>query len=494
MDRTDRRFSGWGLVTVASLAMGTAGIYQFSWSSLRLPLGTRLGAPEPALGTVFTLFVVFQTLGQFPAGWVRDRYGPQLPLVVGAVCLAGGFAGLGLARSLPMAYLAYAVGGFGVSITYTVSINTAVKWFDDRRGLATGLVSMSFGAISFLVIPAIRAGVAEAFEQTVFILAVGIGSVSLLGAAILRDPSAPAVEGLDVDDEANAGVDADDEANAGVDADDEADAGVDADDEADAGVDADDEADAGVDADDEANAGVDADDEANAGVDADDEADAGADMDVAGGSESADSTAERAWTWRETVRTWQFWLLYVVFIVVNGVGLMVIGKVVSFATELSLPAVVVTAIASLVALTDAGGVLVGGALSDRLGRSRTVAVSLVLSGVALAGAVAAGLAGFAAGFAILIAATTFFRSPPLSVFPSIVADYYGRAYSSENYAVLYTAKLFGGILGGSVASGLVVSISWTATFALGAGLIALAGAALGFLRPVEAADRPVAGR
>jgi OFA family oxalate/formate antiporter-like MFS transporter len=444
MDRTDRRFSGWGLVTVASLAMGTAGIYQFSWSSLRLPLGTRLGAPEPALGTVFTLFVVFQTLGQFPAGWVRDRYGPQLPLVVGAVCLAGGFAGLGLARSLPMAYLAYAVGGFGVSITYTVSINTAVKWFDDRRGLATGLVSMSFGAISFLVIPAIRAGVAEAFEQTVFILAVGIGSVSLLGAAILRDPSAPAVEGLDVDDEANAGVDADDEANAGV--------------------------------------------------DADDEADAGADMDVAGGSESADSTAERAWTWRETVRTWQFWLLYVVFIVVNGVGLMVIGKVVSFATELSLPAVVVTAIASLVALTDAGGVLVGGALSDRLGRSRTVAVSLVLSGVALAGAVAAGLAGFAAGFAILIAATTFFRSPPLSVFPSIVADYYGRAYSSENYAVLYTAKLFGGILGGSVASGLVVSISWTATFALGAGLIALAGAALGFLRPVEAADRPVAGR
>ncbi|MFC6737636.1 MFS transporter, partial [Halolamina salina] len=94
MDRTDLRFSGWELVVAAALAMGAAGIYQFGWSSIRLPLGSRLGAPESALGTVFTLFVVFQTLGQFPAGWVRDRYGPRPPLVAGAICLTGGLAAL----------------------------------------------------------------------------------------------------------------------------------------------------------------------------------------------------------------------------------------------------------------------------------------------------------------------------------------------------------------------------------------------------------------
>ncbi|MFB6269016.1 MAG: MFS transporter, partial [Halobacterium sp.] len=134
MQRRDLWASGWGLVAVAALTMGAAGVYQFGWSSMRLPLGARLGAPEQSLGTVFTLFVVFQTLGQFPAGWVRDRYGPRLPLLVAAGCLAAGFVGVGLARSLPEAAVAYAVGGVGASAAYTVAVNTPVKWFDERRG------------------------------------------------------------------------------------------------------------------------------------------------------------------------------------------------------------------------------------------------------------------------------------------------------------------------------------------------------------------------
>lgn len=405
MDRTELPVAGWGLIGVAALAMGSAGIYQFGWSSIRVPLGTRLGAPEPAIGTVFTLFIVFQTIGQFPAGWVRDRVGPRVPLLAGAGCLAGGFAGVAVGASLPAVYLAYAVGGLGVSFTYTVSINTAVKWFDDRVGLATGIVAMSFSGVSFLLIPAIRTGVAEAFDQTLFLLAIVTGGASLLAAVLLRDPPAPGTAtGEPVGDE----------------------------------------------------------------------------MDT-------------AWTWRQSVRTWQFWLLYAVFVVVNGVGLMVIAKVVAFASALSLPAAAATASASLVALTDAAGVLVGGSLSDRFGRRRTVAVSLVLCGLTLAGAVVVGRAGFAMGFVALIGAAAFFRSPPFAVFPGIVAAYYGRTFSSENYAALYTAKLFGGIFGGTIASGLVVSIGWSESFALGAGLIALAGIALAFLRPVASA-RPARGQ
>ncbi|MFB6221926.1 MAG: MFS transporter [Halolamina sp.] len=405
MDRSERRFSGWGLVGVAALAMGMAGIYQFAWSSIRLPLGGRLGAPEPALGTVFTLFVVFQTLGQFPAGWVRDRYGPRLPLLVGAVCLTSGFAGVAVARSLPAVYVAYSIGGVGVSIIYTVSVNTAVKWFDDRRGLATGVVGMSFSGLSFLVIPAIRRGVVDAFEATLFVLAACIGGVAFLATMVLRDPPSTI-----------------------------------------------------------------------------------ADTEGAG-----DVTDERAWTWRQAVRTWQFWLLYAVFAVTNGVGLMIIGKVVSFASALSLPAAAATASASVVALSEGAGVVIGGGLSDRLGRRRTVAGSLVLSGVSLAGAVAAGSQGLTIGFVALIGAAAFFRTPMFAVFPSLLADYYGRTYSSENYAALYTAKLFGGIFAGTVASALVISIGWAASFGLGAALVALAGLAVTGLRPVEASGEAVDG-
>ena len=95
--------SRWVLVAVAALAMGLVGTYQFVWSSVRLPLGAHLGAPETALGTVFTVFLVFQAVSQFPAGWVRDRFGPRIPLLAGAPLVAVGYAWAGVAESLPAA-------------------------------------------------------------------------------------------------------------------------------------------------------------------------------------------------------------------------------------------------------------------------------------------------------------------------------------------------------------------------------------------------------
>lgn len=390
---TGSRRSRWWLVVVAALVMGTAGIYQFGWSSIRPALGVRIGATETALGTAFTLFVVFQTVAQFPAGWVRDRYGPRIPLLVGAACLAAGFWGVGVARSVPAAYLSYAVGGVGVAVAYTVTVNTAVKWFTARRGLATSVVTMSFAGVSFLAIPAISTGVDAAFGRTMLGLALVTGAVAVLGAVVLRDPG---------------------------------------------------------------------------GTD----------------HESVEEVDERTYTWRETIRTWQFWLLYVVFALLNGVGLMVIGKAVTYVSVLSLPASVGTASASLIALGDAVGIIVVGSLSDYLGRVRSVSISLVLSGVSLGGAVVLGEAGIAWAFVALVAATVFFRSPAFAIFPSIVGEYYGRAHSSENYAALYTAKLFGGVFGGVVASALVVTVGWSESFALGGGLLVLAGVAVAFLRPV----------
>ncbi|MEF8854948.1 MAG: MFS transporter, partial [Haloarculaceae archaeon] len=180
--------SRWWLVVVAALAMGLAGTYQFLWSTLREPLSLRLGAPEPALGAVFTVYVVTQTLSQFPAGWIRDRYGPRLPMLAGAVLLGAGFAGTALLESLPGILAAWAVGGIGVGIAYTVAVNTPVKWFTDRRGLATGLVTMSFGGTSFLLIPVIRSRVGVAFEATLLALCGLVGTGALVAAFVLRDP------------------------------------------------------------------------------------------------------------------------------------------------------------------------------------------------------------------------------------------------------------------------------------------------------------------
>jgi OFA family oxalate/formate antiporter-like MFS transporter len=130
-------------------------------------------------------------------------------------------------------------------------------------------------------------------------------------------------------------------------------------------------------------------------------------------------------------------------------------------------------------------VAVGGTLSDRIGRERTVVLSLVVCGASLAGVTLVANEGLSTPFIALIAAAAFFRSPIFSVFPSLVGDYYGTSHSSENYALLYSAKLWGGVVGGTVTSGLIVNIGWNPTFQLGAGLLVVAGLATTFLRPVQ---------
>lgn len=398
-------FSRWWLVAAAAVAMGTGGVYQFAWSSIRGPLGGQLGASETALGTVFTVFVVFQTVSQFPAGWVRDRYGPRWPTVAAALLLAAGYLGTATATAVPVVYLAYAVGGVGAGIGYTVAMNTPVKWFDDRRGLATGIVGMTYGGASFLLIPAIRRGVSASFEPTLLALAVGSGVVVVLAAVVLRDPPGLRLRADGADPSGDTATD---------------------------------------------------------GATADDE----------------------GYTWRETLGTWQFWLLYAVFVIVNGVGLMLIGKAVTYAQQFGLAAAVATAGASAIAVSDAAGVLGGGWLSDRLGHVRTVATSLVLCGLVLGGSVVAGQAGIGPAFVILVGAAAFFRSPAFAVFPAMVGEYYGEAHSSTNYALLYSAKLWGGVFGGTIASGLVVSLGWAETFGLGAALLVVAGLATTLVRPV----------
>ena len=425
----------WAFVAVGAAIMGGAGTYQFVWSSLSAAVGTRISASPTALGTVFTLFVITQTLVQLPAGSVRDRYGPRKLLVAAAALMTAGYVGLGVAPTLPVAYASYAIGGVGAGIAYTVAVNTPVKWFDEYRGLATGIVSMAYGGVSFVVIPLVRGSIDAAFTRTLLVLGVAVGVVSLLAAGLLRDPESVSGSAVGVDGGAEP-------AEADADAGDAADSK----------------------------------DLAEGVSDADD-----ADSSV---SPAASDDPTDAVGWRTAARTWQFWVFYGVLVVVNGVGLMLIGQSVGFATGLGLSASAATTVASSIALADGAGLLVLAGLSDRLGEERTAGASLVLCGLTLAGAVASGTRGHASLFVAFVAAAAFFRSPVFAIFPSLVGRYYGEARSSENYAAIYTAKVPGGVFGGTVTGALIATLGWSMAFYVGAVLVVGAGLAAFALRPV----------
>lgn len=393
-------FSRWWLIITAAGAMGVVSPYQYVWSSIEGPLARDLGIPLPALGLVFTLFVIFQAGSQFPVGWWRDRHGPRALTAVGAVLSGGGYIGITYASEVWHLYVLYSLGAIGVGIVYTVAVNTALKWFPDRRGLTTGVGTMAFAGGAALFVPFVRANAAVDVYGTVLRVMGGLIFIVVLAAAVLlRDPPA---DWRDLESES--------------------------------------------------------------------------DEDVA---ESTVRSA-RQYTWRETVQTWQFWLMYAMFVAVSGAGLMVTAKVISFAQAMSLTENTATLSATVLPISAGIGRLIMGDLSDRFDRRHIMAVSFVLCGVGVGGLVVGARAGSTVLFLAGVVLAVFFWSPQYTLFPSLVGEYYGEAHSSSNYALLYSGKMWGGIFGGAVASWLVTVTSWTTAFgvggtlAIGAGIAALA--------------------
>jgi len=410
--REELGFSRWWQIAAAALMMGLVSPYQYVWSSIEAPLAENLGVSLPAIGLVFTVFVVIQAGSQFPVGWWRDRRGPRRLTLLAGLLAGGGYLGLAYATAVWQLYLLYALGALGVGIVYTVAVNTAIKWFPDRRGLTTGAGTMAFAGGSALFVPYVRAnatlaGYPDVLRNMGVLIAIGI----VVGALVLRDPPDDWLE--------------------------------------------------------------------EAGAPDCDDDDAAAD----GGA-----VAARQFTWRETVRTWQFWLMYAMFVAGSGAGLMLTAKIVSFADHHGLGAAIATASATLLPLSSGVGRLVVGELSDRVARERAMAASLAVSGLGVAAVIHLARAGNRWGFVGAVVVAVFFWSPQYALFPSLVGDYYGPRHSSANYALLYSGKMWGGVFGGVLVGWLVTQIGWDLAFAVGGGAAFLAGAGALLLSPPEPRD------
>jgi MFS family permease len=102
-----------------------------------------------ALTFTFTLFIVFLGLSAALWGGWLERVGPRKAAFVSAVCWSGGFllGALGIyIHQLWLIWLGTGVlGGVGLGLGYISPVSTLIKWFPDRRGMATGMAIMGFG-------------------------------------------------------------------------------------------------------------------------------------------------------------------------------------------------------------------------------------------------------------------------------------------------------------------------------------------------------------
>jgi MFS family permease len=105
----------------------------------------------------FVLFFVFLGSAAFAYGGWLERAGPRKAGVVAAICWCGGLAISAFAISIHQLWLLWlgsgVIGGIGLGLGYISPVSTLIKWFPDRRGMATGMAIMGFGGGAMIGAP-----------------------------------------------------------------------------------------------------------------------------------------------------------------------------------------------------------------------------------------------------------------------------------------------------------------------------------------------------
>jgi len=126
----------------------------YSWSLFTQPLIASFGWTNTTTTWTFAITILFLGFGSIIGGRWQDQAGPRPVVVTGAILWGIGniLAGLGTAKfGAWWIYLTYGViGGIGLGLGYITPVAVVTKWFPDKRGLASGMVVMGFGLGAFV--------------------------------------------------------------------------------------------------------------------------------------------------------------------------------------------------------------------------------------------------------------------------------------------------------------------------------------------------------
>ena len=213
-------------VPVASVAIHLCIGSVYAWSIYNPPLTRVYGVVTSAADDwslsavvwVFTVAIVSLGLAAAFAGKWLEEAGPRKVGVVAACCWGGGYiiGAIGiLTHQLWLLYLGYGViGGIGLGMGYVSPVSTLIRWFPDRRGMATGMAIMGFGGGAMIGTP-----MKEFFIRTFYRAPEYLGTVAdvdlvteagrrfaeiggslkevvVIGAAEIRDMTVPGPEGV----------------------------------------------------------------------------------------------------------------------------------------------------------------------------------------------------------------------------------------------------------------------------------------------------------
>lgn len=130
----------------------------YAWSVFNKPIEALHPAwPKGAAAYTFSIAIALLGLSAAFGGTWLERHGPKRAATLAACLFGGGLALGGLGVWLGWLWLLFVgygvVGGAGLGLAYVSPVSALVKWFPDRRGLATGMAVLGFGGGALIAAP-----------------------------------------------------------------------------------------------------------------------------------------------------------------------------------------------------------------------------------------------------------------------------------------------------------------------------------------------------
>jgi MFS transporter, OFA family, oxalate/formate antiporter len=358
----------WLRLLAAVVAMIAIGNLQYAWTIFVQPMMTATHWKLSDVQWGFTVFIAVMTWTMPLSGWLIDRLGPRTFMTIAAVLCGVGWAGLGQVHTLPAFYALYAVAGLGNCFVYCCSTALGLKWFPDKRGVASGLIAAAYGSGAAFFNPVFASFIASAgYRATFFGSGIVVGILILCAGQFLKYPPMGFV---------------------------------------------------------------------HAPPDT-------AKPKLRRHTEQFNSI--------EMLRTPQFWMLFVMMLMVGIGGLMATAQVAPLAKNFKVGAVALTLALSLNPLGNGVSRFLWGWVSDTLGRERTMAIAFFLQAIFLYSVVTLGRHGNA-WFVVTMALVFLTWGELYVLFPAVLADMFGARHAASNYSFLYSTKGLASVLAGGVAA------------------------------------------
>ncbi len=165
----------------------------YAWSVFSVPIAQATTWSESSISFAFSLAIFFLGMSAAFMGRLVEKFGPHVTGTIAGIAYGAGTMLTGVAiqtDALWLLYLGYGViGGLGLGAGYVTPVSTIIKWFPDKRGLATGLAIMGFGFAAMLTGPIAQKLIGTiGLTATFYLLGSVYFIIMILAAQFIRKP------------------------------------------------------------------------------------------------------------------------------------------------------------------------------------------------------------------------------------------------------------------------------------------------------------------